>query len=249
MLITKRRTGLIATVASLWLSGLAHAGTVEVSADGYGGLYDFKALAQWASHGTNNVVPEGQLATAVGVTDMSITKSRTWQSDSDYAFQLAFSVASGTVSWGLDFNRDGDFLDPSELATSSVQGLMGRQFTHLRLGMEGNNKADMRVSQLEINGSAIDSGRAFQTSGNAASRLFSDQSGKFGDVRVTGMLQFKGFPWSNDPNVPNLSFELGGGSAVRAPLIVPLPPAVYAGFTLLMLAGGVTVRRCRLLGA
>jgi hypothetical protein len=216
-MITKSKLRRVAILASLCLAGLARAGTVEVSAASYGGAYDFKAMAQWASHGTNNVVPEGRLLTATGQTDMSITKSRTWQSDSDYAFQLAFTVATGTVSWGLDFNRDGDFLDPSELATSSVQGLMGRQFTHLRLGMEGNTKADMRISQLQINGSSIDSGRSFQTSGNSASRLFSDQSGKFGDVRVTGMLQFKGFPWSNDPHVPNLGLELGGGGASRAP--------------------------------
>ena len=166
-----------------------------------------------------------------------------WVYTQAYSFSLSYAAATGTTTWSIDFNRDGDYLDSQESATRVSASLVNKTFGQVNLMVQGRSAsgvgvASMTVSNLNVNGYAF--GPFASTSDTALNTLFKDSSGQFGDILVTGQLTFAGS--STTQERPRMWVQLGDEQALW---LVPLPGAALAGLSTLAGIGGLCVIRRR----
>ncbi len=141
-----------------------------------------------------------------------------------YDFAFNYTAATGASSFAIDFNRDGDYLDNEELALSSSPNLVGKGFRYFNVFGQGNGVRDAAIFSLTINDDSMDIGD-FNTAGASPdifSQSWTDSSGLFGDVNVTGIFAFSGS--ANDER-PRVWFRLG--EAVPLPLPEIIAPTSF----------------------
>jgi hypothetical protein len=142
-----------------------------------------------------------------------------------FDFQFTYTASTGTATWGIDFTKDGDFLDAQELATSTTASLAGKSFEYVDLWMTGNGTIGPILNNFTING--VNFG-TYSTLGTL-DQLFEDSTGLFGDITATGSFTFTGNGGSEQPRI-----------WVRTGSPKDLPAVPDGGTTLLLLGGALT---------
>lgn len=160
---------------------------------------------------------EGILETQGGNPTMNPTGTPVWAFGENYNFRLTYDSALGSSDWGIDFNRDGDFDDASELVSVIELSKVGFGFNYVNLWIQGNASSAVTVSNFTVNGSSFG---PFSAGGNdtATSTLFKNTNGVFSNVEATGTFSFSANGGSDER--PRLWARLGGLSPLSA---VPEP--------------------------
>lgn len=143
-----------------------------------------------------------------------------------FSFKLIYTPATGTTSWNVDFNRDGDFTDYEESAFSTAPTMAGRGFQYINvLGQGYDGNLTVTLKNLTING--VDFGTFTSNSNTPFTQLFEDASGLFNDIAVTGNFSFSG---SGSKERPRLWIQLGESNI--APTCILTGPADGSTFNL-----------------
>ena len=149
----------------------------------------------------------------------------------EYAgFAFAYDAATGTASWSIDFNRDGDFLDSQESVTSLSPTLANRGFNEVSLFLQGNDSPLAGVSVIDFTLNGTNFGTFSSANGTATTQLFAYTGGS-SDILATGSLTFT----AGGGNDERPRFWIQAGSS----FVVPTPGAL----ALLGLAGLARSRR------
>lgn len=175
------------------------------------------------------------------------------------SFQFTYVAATGTSTWSIDADSNGDFLGSgtgwSETLTRT-DGVAGRTYGQVRLYLQAawssssayNNAS---VTGLTINGTSLGDFTT-DTNGAIAGQLltwqFTDTSGQFGaggDITVTGTFLLSGIGAFSQER-PTFHIETGNGQQLQ---VVPLPPAAWAGISSLAGVAGIGLIRCRRISA
>jgi hypothetical protein len=126
----------------------------------------------------------------VGVT-LDAQGAPAWSFGLDYSFEFSHTKSNGKSVLKVDFNRDGDFDDANESTTSTSSGLAGKAFTYLNVSVVGSSNGDqVSVTDLLING--VNVGGFSANSNASSSQLYEESNGFFGDLVVTGTINFSG---------------------------------------------------------
>lgn len=153
-----------------------------------------------------------------------------WSYGEYAAFAFAYDSMTGTASWSIDFNRDGDFLDSEESVTSLSPTLANRGFNQVSLFLQGNDSPLAGVSVLDFTLNGTNFGAFSSMNGTATTQLFSYTGGS-SDILATGSLTFTASGGSQE----RPRFWIQAGSS----FVVPAPGAI----ALLGLAGLARSRR------
>lgn len=147
-------------------------------------------------------------------------------------FAFTFDSMTGTSTWSIDFNRDGDFLDSEESVTSVASTLANTGFDVVNLFLQGSDAplAGAMVMDFTLNGTNF--GNFSSANGTATQQLFAFAGGS-ADVTATGSVMFTASGGSQER--PRLWIQMGSSFVVPAP----------ASLALLGLAGLAGARRRR----
>jgi len=152
-------------------------------------------------------------------TQLNPSGAPAWNYAEYHNFEFNYDSVLGKATWLVDFNRDGDFLDASEMAMSTTPAYAGFGFTYLNIFGQGSTsttvaEVDAYVDDLVVNGQLIGS---FDTAGanpDSFNVLLEDSSGLFGDIKVEGALRFTG---NGGGERPRLWVQLGTPQRIPQP--------------------------------
>lgn len=141
-----------------------------------------------------------------------------------HTFLYTYTKATGTSVWSIDFNRDGDYLDPSESVTNEAPTLAGKGFKYVNVWGQGNsNGLTAQVTNFTVNG--VNFGSFSSSSETPFTTLFEETTGLFNDITITANFSFSG---DGGQERPRIWVRLG--SANEAPvcsIASPLNNAVF----------------------
>lgn len=227
--------------AALLVSGTAQA-TVRISAGPSFPLStDLTARARW---GGNNF--EGQLlSSGIGLpgTQLNGPGNPTWQLGQAHAFRMAWDSGTGTLTWGLDFNRDGSF-GAGEVVSYLKPGGASTSYRYLSFTLatnsqgNGNHSNAIDIGGLTING--ISFGDLSASNGGGLTQWFEPTGGTFRNVEAVGTIRFRNTNGNGAfaQERPNLNISFAGVEPVPEPASWTL---LIAGFGLI----GAVMRRQR----
>lgn len=217
----------------------AHAGYI-VSSDPAPSSFSIEARARNGNTGFEAVLfTPGNPSPGTAATQLNPVGAPIWNNSGNvygttyFNFAFSYAASTGTATWGIDFNKDGDFLDPEELASSVSPSLVGKGFTYVNLFYQGNGTVGVNINNFTLN--AFNFGTFSTTSGTAQNQLFEHNGGSY-DIAATGSFTFTG---SGGQERPRLWIQLG--SPVDATAQVPEPGSL--ALATLGLFGLVTARR------
>jgi hypothetical protein len=177
--------------AALICAAVAPAGTVlaapvPVSNPDPAGLYDVTGRARWGATGFEAVLftPGNPSPTGVSLNPVG---TPAWSVGNYHAFEFTYVAVTGVTTWKIDFNRDGDFLDAQESASSTSPTLAGLGHKYLNLWMSGSANAPgtVDVQNFTVNGTNL-GGFTSNPDTTPIEWTWTDSSGIYGDVTVTG---------------------------------------------------------------
>ena len=246
---TRKLATLFAVMAAVVIVPQMARASVMISTDPYLGTYDIEARARNGRTGYEAVLfTPGNPSTVAptAATTLDPTGAPVWSANTLYSFSFAYAPKTGTATWNIDFNRDGDFKDNEEEATSVSPTLIGMGFKIANLYIQGNGQADISVQNFTINGTNLGPFTTVGGQGNTVSKLFKDTAGLMTDILVTGQLSFSRL--INPQEIPRMWIRFGDVApipvVVASTTVVPLPGAVW--FLGSALAGiGALARRKR----
>jgi hypothetical protein len=130
--------GLVATGALVGPGATPSQATTVVSSDPFAGPYEIQARARRGGPEVEAALltPGNPSPTAV---PLNPTGAPVWVFGQPYDFKFLYSYATGTTNYSIDFNRDGDFLDPQETATSLSLSLAGDSFVYTGIFVQGSS--------------------------------------------------------------------------------------------------------------
>lgn len=143
-----------------------------------------------------------------------------------FNFAFTYAASTGTATWGIDFTKDGDFLDTEELATSVSPTLAGKGFTYVNLFLQGNDTFGVNLNNFTLNGTNF--GAYSTISSTALTQLFEHNGGSY-DITATGSFTFTG---NGGQERPRLWVQLGSpvdATAVPEPGMLSLLGLGLAG--------------------
>jgi hypothetical protein len=205
--------------------------------------YDISGRARYGGTGF-----EGILFTPGPDPNMLPSGAPVWDPSFYYGFALNYVVATGTTTWSIDFNRDGDFLDAAESVSSLSPTLVGKTFNYANLYLQGNTTAGgtsaANVDNFTVNGRNFGSYSSSPPTGlnYTTEAWFADDSGLFGSViNITGRLNLT---WTGTgataDEIPRMWVRLD--DAEQLP-VVPVPAAAGLGFLGMGLVGFLRRRK------
>lgn len=149
-------------------------------------------------------------------TQLNPTGAPAWSYGNNHAFQFYYVAAIGISIWSIDFNRDGDFFDPEETTFSISTTLAGQTFSYINIFLQGNNvpARSATVNNFTING--VNFGSFVSAVSAPTTQLFEDLSGNFGDIEITGSVNFSG---GVNTERPRFYIQLGSLVALPSQLI------------------------------
>lgn len=188
----------VAAAASLSGPQPAHAGYL-VSSDAFPTPTTIQARARNGATGFEAVLFTPANPSPTGV-PLNPGGTPAWSYGDFHGFEFNYTAATGTAIWRIDFNRDGDFLDSQESATSVSPTLAGKGFTYVNLFLQGNDQpvVGVNVRDFTLNGTNFGSYSAL--TGTATNNLFKYDSGSF-DIIATGQLSFSGGSGDESPRL------------------------------------------------
>ncbi len=190
-------------VFGLAVPGLAI--TLE-SLDPVPATYDIQARVRNGNTGYEAVLfTPGDPAPGTAATQLNPPGSPVWKSGGNrygdiHTFLLTYQAATGTATWSVDFNRDGDFLDAKESTGSISPSLVNHGFRYVNIW--GQGKAITQRAELQsvtINGQVF--GPFVSDNNMPFSRLFTDSTGFFTDLHISGQFLFSGAANSEIPRI------------------------------------------------
>jgi hypothetical protein len=181
--------GLVATGALVGPGATPSQAATVVSGDTFTGPYEIEARARRGGSGFEAVLftPGDPFPTGV---PMNPKGAPVWVFGEPYDFKFLYSYLTGTTTYSIDFNKDGDFLDPQETATSLSPSLAGDSFVYTSIFLQGSANNQMTVNSLNINGSPF--GPYGPVGNTPLEVLYEDTSGLFADIMASGSFTFTG---------------------------------------------------------
>lgn len=200
------------------------------------------ARARWGGTGFEAVMLDAGVQ--VGSTQLNPTGAPAWQLGQPHAFRLAWNWSVGTLTWQIDFNRNGSF-GTGETASFTSLPRAGSSFGYVLLTLNsrsvGANSNAIDVNNLRINGTSLGNFSA-DINGPAIGQFFEPATPgpRFRTIEILGDLVFRntGGNGAFQAERPRMQIDFIG--------IEPVPePATWA----MLLTGfgsiGVILRRRR----
>jgi hypothetical protein len=130
-----------------------------------------------------------------------------------HAFEFTYVAATGVTTFKIDFNRDNDFLDAQESASSTSPTLAGFGHKYLNLWMSGSANAPgtVDVQNFTVNGTNL-GGFTSNPDTTPIEWTWADSSGIYGDVTVTGEYRMSATGSAGESN--RMWVRLGGAQAI-----------------------------------
>ena len=207
--------GLVATGALVGPGATPSQAATVVSSDPFAGPYEIQGRARRGGSGFEAVLFTPGDPSPTGV-PLNPTGAPVWVFGQPYDFKFLYSYTTGTTDYSIDFNRDGDFLDPQETATSLSLSLAGDSFVYTGIFVQGSSINQMTVNSLNINGTPF--GPYGPVGDTPLEVLYEDTSGLFADILATGSFTFTG---TNSGSQDRPRFWLRAGE--QRPVPGPLP--------------------------
>lgn len=166
-----------------------------------------------------------------------------WSFGNAHAFELEYLADTGTLNFRVDFSRNGGF-EAGETLSNTFTAYAGRSFGTIGLVLQGNAIGNTQVNGLSINGTTF--GTFGFTANSMIEQNFTDTSGMFRDILITGNLIFS----ANGGTDERPRIALRFGNDMTLPILssdnldVPAPAALGL-FTLGLAAIGATRLRRR----
>jgi hypothetical protein len=166
-----------------------------------------EARARNGASGYEGVIfTPGDPSPGTGATQLNPVGAPAWTYGQNHPFEFRYIAATGTCIWNIDFNRDGDFLDAEESATSVSPTLVDRGFEYVNIWMQGSTVPSLSVSVNNFTLNGVNFGNFSSTSSTPTTQLFEETSGKFTNILATGTVNFSG---GNGQERPRFWIRLG----------------------------------------
>jgi hypothetical protein len=203
---------------------------------------DLTARARWGGNNFKSALyNEGVL---INGTQRNSLGNAPWTLGQPHNFRLAWDVATGTLSWAIDFNRNGSF---AANETSSFVKTMraGESYNFISFtltsagGGNGNPSNAIDLTNLSINGVSFAGFSA--ANGSFTTRWFEPVANTFRNIEILGAITFRntGGNGAFAQERPNLNISLVGPEPVPEPAAWAM---LLAGFGLV---GAIQRRRVR----
>lgn len=123
-------------------------------------------------------------------------------------FEFIYTVSSGNIWLGVDYNRDGAITDgtnntSNEIVTYSFSGFQGKGFRYIGVSAAGNSLCDVNLENWTINGTPFSS----RSSQGGQPEWFFDLGLNSVDVAIVGQIQFTADGGQQES--PAIDFKLG----------------------------------------
>lgn len=239
-----------------WVSGIAavmmfaatsavHAApvtTTDTTSD-----YVIESKLRWGRNGFEGVLfTPGDPTPGTAATQLDATGAPAWSVGNFHDFFVDYSSTTGVTNLKIDFNRDSDFGDAEEAATSTSPTLIGKGFKYVIFFGDANANHSVSIKDLMINGVNFGNfGTSTSDNNNSFTQAFKESNGLFTDIAISGKIAFSG---GTSQEIPRLKIKFANSQDVKPPAAVPLPASAWMGLTLLAgLAGKslLTKRRQR----
>jgi uncharacterized protein (DUF2141 family) len=169
-------------------------------------LYEVEGRARNGDTGFEAVLfTPGDPVPGNGSTQLNPAGTPAWSDGSQHNFKMTYDVLSGTSTWSIDFNQDGDFMDNEENATSNSISLIGKSFKLINLVLRGGAGGET-ASVLDFTINGINHGHFNSTGDTDVTQLFDDPQ-TFGDILITGSLLFSNLGGTDER--PRVWVQLG----------------------------------------
>jgi hypothetical protein len=243
MTLTTQKTLARGVALAALLTGFAAAGTAQAAPVASMGpapsSYQIEARGRNGNTGFEGVLfTPGDPFPGTAATQLDPGGAPVWQYNTYYDFTFTYTFATGTATWGIDFNKDNDYLDSEEFTTSTSPTLVGKSFEYVNLFGQGNTtsdgsgEVDIIVNNYVLNGTTFVP-PVLTTAGtnpDSFNVLAEDTSGLFGNIVATGSFTFTG---NGGQERPRLWVQLGTPQAVvPIPAALPMLGAAVAGLGL-----------------
>lgn len=125
-----------------------------------------------------------------GILNLNPSGAPIWNSNGNvygdiHTFLMTYDYLTGTTTWNIDFNRDGDYIDNQESIAYTEASLIGKGFKYINLFIQGNSSGlAANVNNLTINGRNM--GGFSSNSETPNSPLFVDSTGLFTNINISG---------------------------------------------------------------
>jgi hypothetical protein len=152
---------------------------------------------------TPSTPPPGQ--SGAGAIYLNPTGAPVWNSNGNvygniHTFLMNYNYLTGTTTWNIDFNRDGDYLDNQESVSKTDPTLISKGFKYINLFVQGHSSGLIaQVSNLSING--VNMGGFSSNSETAVTPLFTDLTGLFTNIEITGQFSIGGNGGQERPRI------------------------------------------------
>jgi hypothetical protein len=193
-------------------AGTALAAPVPVPNPDPTGLYTVSGRARWGGTGFEAVLFTPGNPSPTGVS-LNPGGTPAWSVGNYHAFEFTYVAATGVTTFKIDFNRDNDFLDAQESASSTSPTLAGFGHKYLNLWMSGSANAPgtVDVQNFTVNGTNL-GGFTSNPDTTPIEWTWTDSSGIYGDVTVTGEYRMSATGSAGESN--RMWVRLGGAQAI-----------------------------------
>lgn len=204
----------IASVATAFalLSSSAHGAYVAVAGSASTPV-DISARARNGESGFEGVLFTPGNPAPTGL-QMNPVGNPAWSYGEYAGFSFAYNSTTGSATWSIDFNRDGDFLDSEESVTSLSPSLAYRGFNQVSLFLQGNDSPLAGASIVDFTLNGTNFGAFTSSNGTATTQLFTYAGGGT-DILATGSLMFTASGGSQER--PRFWIQAGSSFAVPTP--------------------------------
>jgi PEP-CTERM motif len=153
---------------------------------------DLTARARYGRNNFESVVLNENVA--IGATQRNPAGNPVWQLGQAYNFQFNWVVATGTLSWAIDFDRNGLF-STAETSSFVKTSRIGYSYEYISLSLtsatqgNGNHSNAIDVTNLMINGVSFSNLTA--ANGAASTTWFEPLANTFRDISISGSITFR----------------------------------------------------------